>query len=450
MRWRLARSGILVAIVTMIVFWILISTLARGGIAEDQRKSLIALAGEAANSGPIVASFPQVVTDVSSDTSAFVVLVEADGTVAYSTAVVDGEVPRIPAAVIVEALETGSSSAEFRIGPDLLVVAEAIRWEKPNPGVAIAAQLGRFRQEQLAGVQSVLAVSTLLTLLAAAIVSWQVAGRALRPLKAMVATTDEIARTGDISRRLEPARRKDEVESLTSSFNRMLDRLEESSNLLESSLERQRRFVADAGHELRTPLTSIRSNAGFLAENPEADETDRVAAISDVLAESERMAGLVSDLLMLARRDARRPIERSPVALDRLASKVAGIAKGDITVSGGATVEGDEGLLERLIWILVDNALRHGQPPVIIDISTISDGVVLAVEDHGGGISEVDRDLVFERFYRLDAARSDSGSGLGLAIASEIAAAHGGAIRAESGSTGGARFVVSIPTLIVG
>ena len=158
-------------------------------------------------------------------------------------------------------------------------------------------------------------IAAILTLIFSGVVSWLVSGRALRPLRELAATTDEIGETGDLTRRLPSIQSKDEVGTLTHSFNQMLDRVEAAQTHLAESLERQRRFVADASHELRSPLTTIRSNAGFLLDRPEAAQTDRTEALADIEAEASRMAQLVDDLLVLASADSGRPLERHAVDL---------------------------------------------------------------------------------------------------------------------------------------
>ncbi len=443
MRLRLTISGLVVALITLVVFWISIGALARAGIVSDQRDNLRRLAEGAASAEP--GPRPPVLVEAASDTAAFLVLVNHDGSPQYSGGMVRGAAPVVPAALIIEAAERGESSAVFTIG-DTELAAEAVRWESSRAtGVAIALQSTAFREEQLQGVRGVLAVASLLTLAAAAIIAWFVAGRALRPLNALAATADEIGRTGDVTRRLAPSRRKDQVQRLTRSFNSMLERLEASTRSLEAAVERERRLVADASHELRTPLTTIRSNAGFLADNPEAAAADRIDAIEDIRAESDRMARLVSDLLALARWDAGRPLERARVAVLDLARTVSARFPETLADGDAAVVLGDQDQLTQLLTILVDNAHRHGRLPVEIGVSSSGDGVTIDVDDRGSGVPPVRRELVFERFHRGDLARSDGGSGLGLAIARHIAVAHGGSVEVGDRPGGGARFRVRLP-----
>jgi signal transduction histidine kinase len=321
-----------------------------------------------------------------------------------------------------------------------------------GPLVVVAAQSTEFVAEQLAGLGVVIWAAMIIALIAASIVSWVVAGRALRPLRRLAETTDRIGGTGDLAQRLPPVQSRDELGHLTSSFNAMLDRLAATTAQLERALASQRRFVADASHELRTPLTTIRANAGFLRTQPDAAPTDRAAAVADIAVESDRMARLVDDLLTLARADAGHPLERRPVDLAGVAATVAEQASrrsagAEVRASadGPADLVGDLDALTQLVWILTDNALRHGAPPVEIATTRHPGWLVLTVTDHGPGIPEIDREQIFERFYRADAARRGEGAGLGLPIARWIAGAHGGTLTATTGPGGGAVFVAALP-----
>ncbi len=440
-------SGVVTAAVTLVVLWVILSAVVRAAAVDDQRAALSALARQAAtleDLPPLV-----VIDDPRQDTSAFISLIASDGTRVHSSAV-GSFAPEVPAAVILETLEKGTSSATFEAsGVELRV--EAVIWNTARePGVAAAMQSTAVIDEQIQGVQTALGFASIITLLAAAIVGWAVAGRALRPLNSLIATADDIEDTGDLRRRLKPAKRKDEVQRLTRSFNGMLDRLEGSTRQIEESLERQRRFVADASHELRTPLTTIRSNAGFLAERPDAVEKDRLEAAEDIVAEADRMARLVGDLLTLARADADVDVRHVRVDLQAIAQEVARQTGDAVALEAHpVAVNGDPDLLTRLLWILVDNARRHGAPPVEISVTTDTEAVI-SVSDHGPGIPPAERERVFERFHRADWARATPGAGLGLAIAREIALRHGGSISVGSAPSGGARVEVRIPILIDG
>jgi signal transduction histidine kinase len=300
-----------------------------------------------------------------------------------------------------------------------------------------------------------LILAAIVTIIAVALVSWFVIGRALRPLRTLAVTADEIGRTGDLTRRLPPVRSHDEVGVLTASFNGMLEQVSAAQDRLGESLAAQRRFVADASHELRTPLTTIRNNAGFLVEHPDAAAPDRAEALADIVAESERLSRLIDDLLRLARADAGGRLERRPTDLGAIVADVARKARRPdravvVRAAGGpVVVDGDPDALTRLVWILVDNALRHGSGDVELEVAvdTAAGRAVVTVADRGPGIVPGDEARIFERFHQADGARSGEGSGLGLAIASTIAVAHAGALTAANREGGGAIFRLELPLL---
>jgi len=322
----------------------------------------------------------------------------------------------------------------------------------------VAGQSTAFPANQIAGLRAFLVIAAIVTLIVVAIVSWLVAGRAVRPLVTLAQTTEAIGSTGDLSRRLAPSGSRDEVGLLTTSFNAMLERLQSAQAELGAALAAQQRFVADASHELRTPLSTIRTNAEFLRERPDAAAGDRAEAIADVVSEAERMSRLVDGLLVLARADAGVAIERRPIDVRAVATGEArrfrpvGRARDDtervhVTAAGSALVSGDADALGRAIRALLDNAFRHGSPPVGITVTSRDGRVQLEVRDAGPGLPAGSEARVFDRFYRADPARSGEGTGIGLSIVRAIAEAHGGTIRAASAEGGGAVFTIELPGL---
>jgi len=285
-------------------------------------------------------------------------------------------------------------------------------------------------------------------------VSWLVAGRALRPLDAMATTAEEIGQTQDLSRRLPEGSVDDEIGRLQRSFNQMLRQLEDAYQRLQSALVAQRRFVADASHELRSPLTTIRGNVGLLLKRTDITSDDRVAALNDIAGESERMSRMVQDLLTLARADAGYHLEKSPVDLEpiiqdvsRQAQTLQPFRRVELQDGVPTMVQGNADALKQLLWILVDNALKHTPEGGRIRMRLGSAGMTaeLAVADDGPGIPAEDIERIFERFYQADAARSGEGTGLGLAIARWIAEEHGGRVFAGNNPGGGAIFTVQLP-----
>ncbi|RBQ15553.1 two-component sensor histidine kinase [Spongiactinospora rosea] len=299
--------------------------------------------------------------------------------------------------------------------------------------------------------------------------------RSLRPLGEIERTAEAIA-GGDLSRRVPSRHRRTEMGRLGRAVNGMLAQIEKAlrdrsaseaaarraASAARSSEERMRRFVADASHELRTPLTSIRGFAEFYRHNPAGDVGSLLRRIED---EAARMGVLVDDLLLLARLDQRRPLERRPVDLLSLA---AGAVLDAQTLAPGRPVElvrldegdgpvvvaGDEAGLRQVLGNLVGNALRHtpADVPVVVRVGVSASGeAVVEVADEGPGLAAPDVERIFERFYRADPSRSrvggEGGTGLGLSIAAALVEAHGGSIGVDSAPGRGAVFHFRIPTL---
>jgi two-component system OmpR family sensor kinase len=266
-----------------------------------------------------------------------------------------------------------------------------------------------------------------------------------------------------LSRRVDETDERTEVGQLGSALNVMLGRIETAFREREASEARLRRFVADASHELRTPLTSIRGYAELFQHGLADRPGDLDTAMRRIDSESTRMAGLVDDLLLLARLDQRRPLEKVPVDLASLAADAAQDARAvdpsrQITcqVPGPCTIIGDEGRLRQLVGNLVANALAYTPPGSPIEITAslgptqdLAPGQAkIAVTDHGPGISADAAAHVFERFWRADPGRvrTQGGAGLGLSIVAAIADAHGGRVGLSETPGGGATFSVELPT----
>lgn len=288
----------------------------------------------------------------------------------------------------------------------------------------------------------VLAVVVPLALVALAAAVWWLVGRTLRPVDLIRRRVDEIG-LADLERRVPVPGTGDEVDELATTMNRMLERLQ-------ASAERQRNFVSDASHELRTPLTRLRTALEVELAHPSDDAVSATrAALGDVV----EMQHLVDDLLFLARVDAGRTGVRSEVVdLDVVvADEVVAAASGATVVVDTVGVRpvqtvGDANQLARVVRNLLTNALRFAESRVRVELSERDGRAELTVSDDGPGIAPADRTRVFERFVRLDPARSgrDGGSGLGLAIVAEIVATHHGTVAIEPSETGGASVVVSL------
>ncbi|MCM0640684.1 sensor histidine kinase [Cellulomonas wangsupingiae] len=299
--------------------------------------------------------------------------------------------------------------------------------------------------------------------------------RELRPLNRVAATATRVAEQplarGEVAitarvddRDTDPST---EVGQVGAALNRMLGHVDQALAQRQESESQVRRFVADASHELRTPLASIRGYTELVRRSPEELPADARAALARVEAEATRMSALVDDLLLLARLDAGRPLERAPVDLAALAvdavadAHVAGpdhVWRLDLPGQadagapddevGALTVLGDDHRLRQVLGNLTSNARRHTPAGTHVTVAVRRDGadVVVSVTDDGPGVPPELRDRLFERFARGDESRNRaSGStGLGLAIARAVVTAHGGSLTCES-APGRTSFVVRVP-----
>ncbi|MEQ8142630.1 ATP-binding protein [Streptomyces sp. OP7] len=267
-----------------------------------------------------------------------------------------------------------------------------------------------------------------------AAVTWLVTGRALRPVEGIRREMAAITASEDLGRRVPEPATHDEVARLARTTNATL-------TALEASVERQRRFVADASHELRSPIASLRTQLEVAAAHPELLDLD--GAVEDTV----RLQNLAADLLLLARLDAGERPAGTRVDLAALAREGAAGRAGVTVDAESVEVSGSPGQLGRVLGNLLDNAARHARARVAVTVRREGAWAVLAVADDGEGVAEADRERIFERFVRLDAARSrdDGGAGLGLAIARDVAVRHGGTLTAGAAPAGGALFELRLP-----
>ena len=280
-------------------------------------------------------------------------------------------------------------------------------------------------------------------LLVVAITAWIIIGRALAPVEAIRSEVDAIS-AAELHRRVPQPSATDEIARLAATMNRMLDRLERAQ-------ARQRQFVSDTSHELRSPIASIRQHAEVAIAHPERVLPADLA--QSVLADDLRLQSLVDDLLLLARADEHTlGLDRKPVDLDDLvfeeAARLRSTTKLAIDTSkvSAGRVEGDPTGLRRVLGNLADNAARHARSRVAFSLAERDTTVELTIDDDGPGIPPADRQRVFDRFVRLDAARDRDagGSGLGMAIVAELVAAHGGSVAIEDAPLGGARVAIRL------
>ena len=298
------------------------------------------------------------------------------------------------------------------------------------------------RDEALAGLLGELFIIGPVALLLASLLGYATGTAALRPVEAMRSEASAIS-AAEPGRRLPVPAARDEVARLADTLNEMLGRLE-------GAIERERTFVADASHELRTPLALLKAELELALRRPRS-QAELEEALRSAAAETDRLARLSEDLLVLARSDrGELPLRRQPVDVSELLARVAerygatGRAV-EAEAPAGLVVDADAARLEQALGNVVDNALRHGSGPVRLTPAARDGFVELHVTDEGKGFPAEFLPRAFERFTRADAARTGGGAGLGLAIAAMIARAHGGSAHAVN-RDGGADVWLSIAT----
>jgi two-component system OmpR family sensor kinase len=411
-----------------------------------------ALKARAAEVARLAATTPKLITAAGvlegrvGTSAAYVQVVDREGRIVARSGALGGRVLPDDAPLRRALRDRTASYGDAQLGDEPLRVYAAPLGLLGNGAAAGGAVAVAGSTSGISGTVDPLRGLVLLAALAAALIagaaSVLLTRRALRPLTRLTSGAEAIARTGDPGRRLpggsgatEP---RDEVGRLAATLNTMLASLEHAS-------ERERRFVDDASHELRTPLTALRGNAAYVA-NHGAD----AEALADIEADAERLAGLLDDLLALAREDAAAPPADEVVELVELAREVAGgeTYGGEARVSvevvpGGeeARARGDRAALARALRNLVENALRHGPADgaVTITVATGMRDARLAVSDTGAGLTAAEAERAFARFWRGSGA-APGGSGLGLAIVRSTAERHGGRVTVE-----GATFTLELP-----
>ena len=344
-------------------------------------------------------------------------------------------------------LSTPGTSQDLRVPGEAdhyTVVAQRVQGDGAVGLVVVGRSTEQTdRAATIATVLLAVAVPVVVALLALAV--WLSLGRALRPVEAMRREADAIT-SAHLDRRLVVPPGGDEIPRLAATLNEMLDRIDQSQQL-------QRQFVSDASHELRSPLSAIRQSAEVARSYPAHVSMSSLA--DDVLVESQRLENLVSALLLLARLDdADTVVDDDLVDLDDLVleevNRIRTLSR-DVVIDAShvsaGQVAGNSLLLAQVVRNLVDNAVRHARSRVAVSLGESDGRVEMFVDDDGGGISPDERERVFERFVRLDEARSrqEGGTGLGLAIVRKIVERTGGTVKLGSSPLGGARFSVVLP-----
>jgi signal transduction histidine kinase len=430
-RFRVTALATLAVIVVLVVSALALVAGQRRLLRDDLEDRLRQAAAGAAAGAP-----GQVVDD-----DGFYQVVGPDGTVDAASDNLAGASPVAddPPAGTEEVVRTGDvpsiDDERFLIVSRRLAGGRVVHAGAPLDDVEEAA-------DTLAAVLAIL-VPLIVALLA--IIVWWLVGRTLQPVEAIREEVDHL-RGDDLDRRVPVPASHDEIAELARTMNAMLDRVADATRT-------QQRFVGDASHELRSPLTRIRSELEVDLAHP--DRADPLATHRSVLAETVALQRLVDDLLHLARRDAGAlPRRAEPVDLDDLVLREAELLRSmtspptvDLRQVSAAQVTGDRDQLARAVHNLAENAARHAVRTVSFALAERDGTAVLEVGDDGPGIPAGERERVFERFTRLDEARTFAagGTGLGLAITREIVQAHGGRITIDPARPTGTTFVVVLP-----
>lgn len=328
------------------------------------------------------------------------------------------------------------------LGP-IRIIASPVRTSREQVVVAVGTSL-EDRNQALSNLRALLLVGEPIALLLAALAAYAVIGAALRPVEAMRIRAAAIS-AEDLGQRLPLSTGRDELRRLGETLNEMLVRLEEG-------LIRERAFVADASHEFRTPLTMLKTELELMKrERPAGAAFDE--ALSAAIGDTDRLAHLTDDLLLLARGDRDRiplNLQAVPIA-DLLAAVAARYTKADVSPrsapdgSASLSLVADRARLEQALTNLVDNALRYGGSPVELSAKERDGSIELHVTDVGAGFPPAFIAHAFERFTQADAGHGNDGTGLGLAIVQMIAAGHGGSAHIANRVAGGADVWIAIP-----
>lgn len=406
--------------------------------AELRARDIAALASAGALPNPLA---------LPGEETAFVQVVDSQGHVVVSSENVEGE----PAISALRPPGAASVAITSHVRPldqseDATMRIVALNASTGNGPVTVYAGESLERAEDTIGaITRVLfgGVPALVALVGC--MTWWAVGRTLGPVHAISVAMGEITAT-DLHRRVPSPKRRDEIGQLADAVNDTLDRLD-------SSVEQQRRFVADASHELRGPLASLRADLEISVTHPGV--TDWRSVARDTLSDVENLQHLTDDLLLLARLDAKQPTPGTRIDLAEVVREaLTSIRRPDVVLTSSgldapALLTGDRDELHRMVRNLVHNAETHTVTRIDVSLERSVGSISLSIEDDGPGVPLADRARIFERFVRLDAARTRDvgGSGLGLAIAREVAERHHATLDVVDARRGnGSVFVVRFST----
>ena len=308
--------------------------------------------------------------------------------------------------------------------------------------------------EELIGLESrkdillwILGISTVLAVILSLLSGRWLSNIIMRPISNMINTMEDIERSGVPKKITIHNETRDELQTMANTFNRMIDRLEEN-------YEKQSQFVSDASHELKTPLTIIKSYANLLRRHGMKDKEMADEAIQAIHSEATRIQKMTETFLDLASLEKEVDLEMNLVNLVSLCQSILKqlkhVYKREITLhfeESPILIMADELKIKQVIIILLDNAIKYSNNKIDVFLEKIEGNAIVCVEDHGIGIPQEEIENIFERFYRVDKARSreTDGSGLGLHIAKRIVKLHKGEIKIKSKEGVGTKVILLLP-----
>lgn len=371
---------------------------------------------------------------------------------------VDGTATDLVTGALRAAVRTGNRIVVQRVTADgrpWLLVGTPVMVTAPD-GVRTPSGVDVYSVRDLTGVEQQIdgltrsaVVTSGLALPLAALLALLAAASVLSPVRKLRDTARRLA-AGDLDARSSP-RGADELAELTATINEMAESVQTSMAAMQRMQADARRFAADVSHELRTPLSTLTAVAEVLSAAADGMEPDARESAQLAVTETQRLVRLVEDLMEVSRFDARtaelrvEDIDVAGAARDCLRAR-GWLERVDLAARPGIPLRADRRRLDVTVANLVGNALRHGEPPVRVQVSADREQVWIEVADNGPGLPQHVLPRVFDRFYKGDTARTRTpGSGLGLAIALENARLHGGDITAANAPGGGARFLLRLP-----
>jgi heavy metal sensor kinase len=379
----------------------------------------------------------------------YVELRAPDGRVrAASANVPGGRLPTAPDLIVAtQAGQAATGTVTTGTDEQLRLLVTPVRAGGRPIALLVAAESLEPLQRTLTQARALLLGCGALALVLAVSAAALLTGQALRPIARLTHAAASIAATGHYQERVPLSQRNDEIGQLAATINELVA-------TVERTLEQQRQLLADTSHELRSPLTVVLANLNLLRRN--LDQRERELSIHEATVETQRMRRLVNDLLLLAQANVAQAIARTPLRLDLLVEETAATAARQgpehsirAQVEAPIVVVGDQERLTQLLRNLLENATMHTPPGTAIQVHLCqSDRMAqLSVVDTGPGIGVEHLPRIWDRFYRVDKARSRAlgGTGLGLAIVRYIAEAHGGSVSAVSEQGQGSTFTILLP-----